>query len=104
MLSSLEEIFVNSLLTVHNSSDFCWGLRIINEFYNTNYKDNSQRCSHPQASLHVDVFFSVDIDECALGPCKNGGNCTNTAGGYNCSCVGGWFTGKNCDEGKCRVT
>lgn len=45
-------------------------------------------------------FCFPDVDECANGPCKNGGKCTNTPGGYKCACVGGWYTGKNCDEGE----
>ena len=45
---------------------------------------------------------SLDIDECFLRPCQNGGTCNNTMGGYTCSCLPG-FTGKNCDiiNGSC---
>ena len=44
-------------------------------------------------------YLSSDIDECKSNPCKNGAQCTNTPGDYTCKCVGGWFTGKNCDQG-----
>lgn len=34
---------------------------------------------------------STDIDECEEeGFCKNAGDCTNTAGGFDCACVEGW--------------
>ena len=41
-------------------------------------------------------FFSLDIDECLDSPCLNGGNCTNTDGGYDCQCPLA-FTGDNCE-------
>lgn len=37
-----------------------------------------------------------DINECASNPCKNRGTCTNTSGGYVCSCRAG-YTGPNCE-------
>ena len=40
-----------------------------------------------------------DIDECASGPCENGGSCTDVVNDFNCSCLPG-FTGKNCSIGK----
>ena len=40
-----------------------------------------------------------DIDDCADGPCENGGSCTDAVNDYNCSCVAG-YTGKNCTIGK----
>ena len=43
--------------------------------------------------------FLQDIDDCADGPCKNGGSCTDAVNDFNCSCVPG-YTGKNCSIGK----
>ena len=42
-------------------------------------------------------FWLLDINECEDQVCKNGGNCTNTEGSYNCTCVEG-YQGKHCDE------
>ena len=39
------------------------------------------------------------MDDCAEGPCENGGHCTDAVNDYNCSCVPG-FKGKNCSIGK----
>ena len=39
------------------------------------------------------------MDDCADGPCKNGGSCTDAVNDFNCSCVPG-YTGKNCSIGK----
>jgi len=41
---------------------------------------------------------STDIDECATeGFCANGGECTNSIGGFDCACQAGW-TGAKCEE------
>ncbi|CAH3105491.1 unnamed protein product [Porites lobata] len=45
------------------------------------------------------INFSQHIDDCADGPCENGGSCTDAVNDYNCSCVAG-YTGKNCSIGK----
>ena len=46
-------------------------------------------------------FHFIDVDECiSKKPCKNGAKCENTRGGYKCTCVGKWFTGKHCDQGR----
>uniref|UniRef100_A0A673GGX8 Neurogenic locus notch homolog protein 2-like n=1 Tax=Sinocyclocheilus rhinocerous TaxID=307959 RepID=A0A673GGX8_9TELE len=39
---------------------------------------------------------TIDINECTSNPCKNRGTCTNTSGGYVCSCRAG-YTGPNCE-------
>ncbi|XP_060579780.1 sushi, nidogen and EGF-like domain-containing protein 1 isoform X2 [Ruditapes philippinarum] len=39
--------------------------------------------------------LSQDIDECAPGPCKNGGTCSNLVNAYSCSCTNG-YSGTNC--------
>ena len=42
------------------------------------------------------------MNECGVddgnGPCKNGGTCNNTLGGYTCTCPEGW-TGPDCETG-----
>ena len=43
-------------------------------------------------------YFLSDINECDNNPCQNGATCTNTIGGYQCSCTQG-FEGKLCDQG-----
>lgn len=41
----------------------------------------------------------TDINEClaVANPCENGATCTNSFGGYMCSCLGQW-EGQNCDR------
>ena len=36
------------------------------------------------------VFTSADVDECTLGAHGCSQTCTNTVGGYNCSCIDGF--------------
>ena len=40
-------------------------------------------------------FNFVDINECAVDPCLNGGTCTDGVSSYTCSCTAG-FIGKDC--------
>lgn len=46
--------------------------------------------------LATGQLCNVDINECMPNPCKNRGICTNTLGGYVCSCRAG-YTGPNCE-------
>ena len=54
---------------------------------------------------HASTFFSLllillDIDECAIGTdmCDMNANCTNTDGGYNCTCQSGYSgNGVDCE-------
>ena len=29
----------------------------------------------------------IDVDDCASGPCLNGGTCTDDVNGYTCKCA-----------------
>ena len=45
-------------------------------------------CVHVYNNFHFKFFFSfgVDINECQISnPCKNGGQCENTHGSYECN-------------------
>ena len=37
----------------------------------------------------------IDIDDCQLSPCQNGGLCNDEIDAYNCTCAHGW-SGVNC--------
>ena len=39
------------------------------------------------------IYFHqhADIDECASGPCQNGGTCTDQVNGYLCQCAPGYI-------------
>lgn len=52
----------------------------------------------PEEGLPPYIFTFPDIDECKTSPCKNGGICSNTRGGYTCKCASG-FKGKHCEQG-----
>ena len=45
---------------------------------------------------YVSFILPVDIDDCEVKPCKNGGECTDVVNGFSCVCVAG-YTGKTCD-------
>ena len=46
----------------------------------------------------IDIFYFTDLDECASGPCQNGGQCINQDNMYTCICTTGW-EGENCEIG-----
>lgn len=68
------------------------------KYLNTSSRGNLQL----NFNLWIDLVLLVaDVNECVPNnPCKNGGICRNTIGSYQCTCVGRWFTGKHCDQGK----
>ena len=45
------------------------------------------------------VLTFIDIDECASGPCQNGGTCVDQVNGYQCQCSPG-YTDLQCHTGK----
>ncbi|KFD46252.1 hypothetical protein M513_12870, partial [Trichuris suis] len=51
------------------------------------------RCRGGLAGLHC----SIDIEECKNNPCRHGGLCMETYGGYTCQCPPGW-NGHNCEK------
>ena len=52
--------------------------------------------------MEMHLCLLSDIDDCAVQPCQNGGNCVDAVNGYICYCVAG-YSGKNCSvsEYKC---
>ena len=44
----------------------------------------------------------LDINECASGPCRNGGQCIDGVNGYICQCAAG-YTGVNCESSKFKT-
>ncbi len=44
-------------------------------------------------------YFFPDVDECAIGPCQNGGQCVDLINAYRCNCAAG-YTGRNCELSK----
>ena len=52
-----------------------------------------------------DITHFTEQDYCKSRPCKNGGDCINTASGHTCNCKNG-YVGNNCDResvGKCQI-
>ena len=65
------------------------------------HQPNSHRHQHflsRRRSLRIRSLIS-DIDECASGPCQNGGTCTDDINSYTCHCAPG-YSGVNCNEGE----
>lgn len=51
-----------------------------------------------QLETKVNLLFArLNADNCSSNPCKNGGQCWNTFGGYMCKCTTAW-TGISCEE------
>lgn len=46
---------------------------------------------------YVGSWCEIDIDECFLFFCYNGGICYNLVGGFSCSCLDG-FIGRVCER------
>ena len=42
------------------------------------------------------IFFSLDINDCAPNPCRNGGTCKDELKSYVCHCRFGYI-GDNCE-------
>ena len=45
--------------------------------------------------------FGLDVDECASGPCQNGGTCVDQVNGYLCHCAPG-YVDLQCQTGMCN--
>ena len=45
------------------------------------------------------IILILDIDECASGPCMNGGFCADGVNRYRCNCLPGW-SGDRCQTSK----
>ena len=47
---------------------------------------------HFVIKLALNIFLQTDIDECEDGTdsCDENADCTNTDGGYTCSCLSGY--------------
>ena len=52
-----------------------------------------------QCMIFYCVLTFIDIDECASGPCQNGGSCIDQVNGYQCQCSPG-YTDLQCQTGK----
>jgi len=65
-------------------------------------KWNARECICKPGYQNTEEFddCSQDVDECAEeGFCANGGQCTNTFGGFECTCAEGW-EGDRCEQDK----
>ena len=95
-----------TLFVTGKSSHFIFSFRPFNGREHDTFPLRLQDCSHKKintchAALPtcIHFFLFADVNECAKNPCKNGATCSNTHGGYRCTCSSA-FTGKNCDVGK----
>lgn len=44
------------------------------------------------------TILSVDVDDCASSPCRNGATCTDAVNAFICTCAAG-YTGSQCETG-----
>ena len=49
------------------------------------------------------IFVIIATNYCLNQPCKNGGQCSNTATSYQCTCPSG-YAGSNCEAVKAPST
>ena len=83
--------FGHAMVYIHcdHSAHMCWRVR---DF-----------ASNQISSQRLSIFFVfTEENKCHPSPCKNGGTCTETEEGFECSCKEG-FKGKIC-EGKILFT
>ncbi|XP_055980859.1 delta-like protein 1 [Sorex fumeus] len=60
----------------------------------TNTGQGSYTCSCQPG--YTGATCETEVDECAPGPCRNGGSCTDLENGYSCSCPPGFY-GRVCE-------
>ena len=66
----------------------------------TSFQTNLTVYSLTGYTLEYSFDLDTDFDECASGPCLNGGVCLDTPGYFTCQCPAG-FTGVLCGEREC---
>ena len=60
-------------------------------------KRTAEHSNKPLLTMRTSLLS--DIDDCAVQPCMNEGNCTDAVNGYTCICVVG-YSGRNCSVGE----
>ena len=68
-----------------------------------NYENISSQLIEGKQIIKIVLCVFVDIDECGLQPCENGGTCIDHPGWAECLCKNG-FTGKICQTGMTLCT
>ena len=63
------------------------------------YSTQIKYCANMNSSWVVQCrfFYCPDIDDCAGGPCVNGGVCLDIVSGYVCNCSETGFQGTFCE-------
>jgi len=51
--------------------------------------------------VFITLIDLTAINECESNPCLNDGTCSDQLGGFNCSCVPGFY-GDRCETGFCQ--